>query len=119
MASRPTKSTVARGHELGHLLNDAVRLLREAVSLDAGPASYWNSLGMALGAGGQMAEAEKAFRQAWQRDGKNPEYAYNLGLALMRLGRASEAAGLFRQALALDRRFGAAKLRLAELEGRS
>lgn len=28
MASRPTKSTVARGHELGHLLNDAVRLLR-------------------------------------------------------------------------------------------
>jgi MarR family transcriptional regulator for hemolysin len=28
MPSRPTKSAVARGHELGQLLNDAVRLLR-------------------------------------------------------------------------------------------
>ena len=77
---------------------DAIRLLREAVTIEPQTASYWNSLGMVLGGAGQLAEADRAFAEAATRDPKNPQYVYNRGLALQRLGRPSDAEPLFRRA---------------------
>jgi choline-sulfatase len=91
----------------------SIQLMREAVALDAAPASYWNSLGMVLGAHEEMAEAEKAFRQALDRDKGNAQYAYNLGLAILRQGRRDDARQLFEKSLALDPRFRPAREQLA------
>jgi Flp pilus assembly protein TadD len=92
--------------------------MREAVSLDAANASYWNSLGMVLGAKGDLAGAEKAFREAGSRDSANPRYAYNLGLALLREGKKDEAAAHFQETLKLRPSFADARARLRELEDR-
>jgi Flp pilus assembly protein TadD len=93
----------------------AARTLREALALDPEPASFWNSLGMILGAGRRMDEAETAFREAVRRDEANAEYVYNLGLALLRQGKGPEAAASFRKALQLNPRFAPARARLAEI----
>jgi arylsulfatase A-like enzyme/Tfp pilus assembly protein PilF len=95
-------------------LDRAASLMREGVALDGSQASYWNALGMVLGAASDLGEAERAFREAVQRDGANAQYAYNLGLALQRQGRRSEAEPYFRKALELEPRFGAARQRLRE-----
>jgi tetratricopeptide (TPR) repeat protein len=92
----------------------AVAALRQAVQIDP-EASYWNSLGMVLGAAGQLSEAEQAFREAVQRADRNAEYAYNLGLVLLRQGRVEDAAASFRRAADLDPGFPAPRQRLAEL----
>ena len=89
--------------------------MREAVALDPAIGSYWNSLGMVLGAAGDLAEAEKAFAEALAREPGNAQYAYNRGLALMRQGRADDATAAFRRALTLQPRFAAARQRLSEL----
>jgi tetratricopeptide (TPR) repeat protein len=70
---------------------DAVRVIREALAVDAKPAQYWNSLGTVLGASGQMAEAERAFAEAATREPGNGLYVYNRALALNQLGRRDEA----------------------------
>ena len=93
--------------------DDSIRVLREAVALDAAPASYWNSLGMVLGGAGNLDEAARAFSEASTRDPENPQYVYNRALALERLGRMSEAAPLFQRAAELG--FGPARARLAGL----
>ena len=89
-------------------------------TLDPAPASYWNSLGMVLGAqrrarGGR--EGVPARRCAGTA--ATAQYAYNLGLAVLRQGRRDEAAALFRKALELDPRFAPARARLAEVSPRS
>ena len=94
---------------------DAVRLLREAVKLDPSVASYWNSLGMLLGGGGDLPGGEQAFREAATRDRGNAQYAYNLGLALERQNKRAEAVAEFQRTLELDPRFAPARQRLAEL----
>ena len=94
---------------------DSIRVMREAIKLDPAPASYWNSLGMVLGGGGDMRGAEEAFRNAVSRDRGNAQYAYNLGLALARQGKRDEAATEFRRTLEIDPGFAAARQRLAEL----
>jgi tetratricopeptide (TPR) repeat protein len=93
----------------------AVASLREAVALEPASASYWNSLGMVLGARGEMEEAGRAFQMALEREATNAQYAYNRGLAYQKQGRTEEAAALFRKALSLDPRFVAARRRLAEI----
>ncbi len=93
----------------------AIRHLREAVELDPQHASYWNSLGMVLGAHGRLAEAETAFRQARERDDSNARYAFNTALALLRLGRPEEARAFFEATLDLEPGFEAARLHLAEI----
>jgi choline-sulfatase len=93
--------------------DDAARLMREGVAIDAAPASYWNSLGMVLGGAGRLDEAEKAFAEAAARDGDDPQYAYNRGLALQRLGRRDEATAQFQRAAAMG--FAPARRRLAEI----
>ncbi len=99
----------------GDLVKGAA-LIQEAIGLDPEPASYWNSLGMVLGAKGDLDEAERAFREALQRGGPDAqEYAYNLGLAVLRQGRRHEAAALFRRSLSLDGGFQPARARLTEL----
>ena len=97
--------------------DEAVRLLREAVEIAPAVASYWNSLGMVLGASGDLAGAERAFDAALTRDPRNAEYTYNRGLALMRQGRSADAAAAFRRALDLQPRFTPARQRLGELGG--
>ena len=89
--------------------------MREAIQLDPATASYWNSLGMVLGGGGDLPGAEQAFREAGTRDRVNAQYAYNLGLALERQQKREAAVVQFRRALELDPRFAPARERLAEL----
>ena len=78
-------------------------------------ASYWNSLGMVLGAENRAADAEKAFREAVRLDNANHRYAYNLGLILQRQRRADEARPYFEQSLRLDPSFAPARERIAEI----
>lgn len=107
--------------KLGELYRDAgqpeqaVRYLREAVTLDPTVASYWNSLGMVLGGNGDMPGAELAFREAVKRDVKNAQYFYNLGLALARQNKRSDAAAQFQKTLEINPGFAPARQRLAEL----
>jgi len=70
---------------------DATRVIREALAIDPKPAQYWNSLGTVLGAGRQIADAERAFAEAATREPANGLYAYNRALALQALGRRDEA----------------------------
>ena len=100
--------------DLGRL-QDAARLLRDALQLDASVASYWNSLGMILGGSGDLTGGEQAFREATARDRTNAQFAYNLGLALARQNKREAAAAQFQRTLELDPRFAAAKKSLAEL----
>jgi Flp pilus assembly protein TadD len=92
---------------------EAVRLLREAVSIDPASASYWNSLGMILGGSGELDEAERAFEEAVHREPQNAQYLYNRGIALQRLDRSSDAAESFRRAATLG--FAPARSQLARL----
>jgi choline-sulfatase len=109
---------------LGELQRDAgnlprsIELMREAVALDASQASFWNSLGMVLGAHQDLAEAEKAFQAAAERDGQNAQYVYNLGLAILRQGRPDDARPFFEKSLRLDPGFGAAREQLREAASR-
>jgi tetratricopeptide (TPR) repeat protein len=94
----------------------AEKYFREAIALDSADAEYWNSLGMVLGARGELAEAERVFREAIQRNGREPRYTYNLGLTLQREGRVADAALSFRKTLELNPRFAAARERLLEVD---
>jgi tetratricopeptide (TPR) repeat protein len=91
---------------------EALRLMREAVSIDPNPA-YWNALGTLLGGTGQMPDAEHAFKESVARDPNNTLYLYNHGIALQRLGRREEAIGEFRRAAVLGS--AQARTKLAEL----
>jgi tetratricopeptide (TPR) repeat protein len=111
----------ARLHvELGELLRDldqpdaAIAHLQRGVVLAPTIGSYWNSLGMLLGARDRLPEAEKAFREAVRLAGTDHRYVYNLGLILQRQGRAQDAWPFFQQALKLDPSFAPARERLAE-----
>jgi len=84
--------------------DDATRTIQRALSIDPGPAQYWNSLGTVLGSSGKMPEAEHAFGEAVKRDPANGLYHYNHGLALQQLGRRDDAITEFRQAQALGYR---------------
>jgi Flp pilus assembly protein TadD len=97
-------------------LQTAEKYFREAIALDSGDAEYWNSLGMVLGARGDLAEAERVFREAIQRNGSEPRYTYNLGLTLQREGRVADAALSFRKTLELNPRFAAARERLLQVD---
>ena len=87
--------------DLGRMATTAKGDARRASALDPRPAQYWNGLGTVLGAGGQMADAERAFSEAATRDPNNALYAYNRGLALQQLGRRDAALGELRRAAAL------------------
>jgi choline-sulfatase len=96
--------------ELGEALRDvaryedAARVIRDALAIDARPAQYWHSLGTVLGAGGDIAGAERAFNEAIAREPTNGQYVYNHGVALFRLGRKDEAAAQMNRAAALGYR---------------
>jgi Tfp pilus assembly protein PilF len=47
----------------------AVRLARRAIEIDAGEATYWNTLGVALYRDGQYSEAMDALKQSLERGG--------------------------------------------------
>jgi Flp pilus assembly protein TadD len=85
---------------------------------DPGEASQWNSLGIIVGAQGNLGEAERLFREAIERDPREPRYTYNLGLTLQREHRADEAVPYFRKTLELNPGFAAASDRLKEIEKR-
>jgi superkiller protein 3 len=96
-------------------LDAAIERQREAVKLEPGNASYWNSLGMTLGGKGELSEAERAFREAFRLDPRNHRHAYNLGLILVREGRGAEARPFFEKALETSPGFAPARQRLVEL----
>ena len=85
------------------------RGFREAIANDPSEASQWNSLGMLIGARGDLAEAERLFREAVDRDPREARYTYNLALTLEREHRISDAAAMFRKTLEIDPTFTAAR----------
>jgi len=94
---------------------EALPLLRQALDLQPGRASAWNSAGEALGNLGQLEEAANAFAQAvrWQ-----PDFAqahYNMGLALRAMKRDEPAAVALRRAVELAADFAPAIQALGNL----
>jgi arylsulfatase A-like enzyme/Flp pilus assembly protein TadD len=90
----------------------AVARAREAVAIEDA-ATYWNSLGMLLGASGDLPGAEKAFAAATGRDPTNPQFPYNLGLVYLKTGRRDRATAAFKDALARDPSFAPARRQIA------
>ncbi|MGB5211491.1 MAG: sulfotransferase [Gammaproteobacteria bacterium] len=92
---------------LGSVLNrlgrfqEALPALRQALDLQPGNATAWNSAGEALGNIGRFSEAVNAFARAVDL---RPDFAhahYNLGLALRAAGKAESAAGVLARAAEL------------------
>ena len=103
-------------HRDSRHLQAALAEFRTAIDLDPTEASQWNSVGMILGADGDLDAAERSFREAVRRDGGEARYTYNLALTLEREHRPSEAAEYLRKTLELNPRFSAAKDRLESLK---
>ena len=101
----PTPDSLDR---LGFILNrlgryrEAVPVLRQALQLQPGRASAWNSAGEALGNLGQIKEAIDAFSRAVQGQPEFGHAHYNLGLALRADGQKEAAAGALRKAVTLS-----------------
>ncbi|MFQ6553862.1 tetratricopeptide repeat protein [Aestuariibius insulae] len=78
-----TLSAIASANlELGRL-NQAERLMRQAVSMDPTFAAAWNNLGVILMERGNVTEARQVFRRAFATDnGQSEEIRDNLKLAI-------------------------------------
>jgi Flp pilus assembly protein TadD len=82
-------------NEAIHLFNDgrpdeAVALLREAVSIDPGRSELWANLGHLLAASGETGESEASFRKALEIDPALEPALSGLGILLVRAGRPKE-----------------------------
>jgi tetratricopeptide (TPR) repeat protein len=94
---------------------EALPFLRQAVDLEPGRASAWNSAGEALGNLGRLEEAGHAFTQAvrWQPDFTHAHY--NMGLVLRAMDRDQAAAVALRRAVELNAGFAPAIQALGNL----
>ncbi|MBL8730395.1 MAG: tetratricopeptide repeat protein [Planctomycetes bacterium] len=115
-------SALMRTYQPGRWAEDDARLveaesvLRRAVALRPGRASYWNSLGNVLSARGRLAEAEPAYRRSTELTTDHPEVYFRRAAVLEQLGRGDEAAPMFARLLAARPGDVALRLRLAEID---
>jgi tetratricopeptide (TPR) repeat protein/O-antigen ligase len=70
----------------------AVTSAQRSVAMDAGRPEYWQELGLAHVAGGEMRQAERAFRRAAELAPYQAAYLTNLAKAQVILGRTDPAA---------------------------
>jgi protein O-GlcNAc transferase len=82
-------------------IDEAVELLRAAVDLQPGVASYAVNLGIALCRQRNFAAAETTLRRVLEHNANDPEAAFNLGNALHGQGSSRAAADQYRHAVAL------------------
>lgn len=80
--------------------DDAVALIRRAITIAPHAAAFHDNLGNALLASGAPGEAESAYRQAITLDADYLEARYNLANLLRRRGAAAEARQAFEDVLA-------------------
>ena len=84
------------------LLGKATALCREALAIDPADACAHNSLGYALGAGGDAAGEETAYRAAIAADPQHADAQSNLGTLLDQRGDWAGARDAYRAAIAAD-----------------
>lgn len=94
-------------------LEEAERLLREAVTLDPLASDVWNNLGNVHLKQGQVAPAIDCFRHAQALKPAEPTILNNLGNALLQLGRADEAVVHLEAALRQQPEWHAVRFNLA------
>lgn len=98
-----------------NLLDESVRELQRAISIDPMYAKAHNNLGVTLLHQGKLDAAMAEFRVALSIDPKNAEPMVNMALALKTAGRPDEARDTLRRALELDQMSGPAHYNLALL----
>lgn len=118
----PSGQVLALCREGGALLErgryeDAIRLLRKAVSLDPAVADAWYNLGYALKAAGQFEQALKAYRRALDAGVADPQEVHLNRAAILsnHLHRVDQAEAELRTALALRPDYLPALLNLGNL----
>lgn len=94
---------------------EAVQSIARAVKLNATNPAYFNHLGAAYAAQGDLDRAEAAFRSAMKLDQSSAETHYNLAALLVLRGRAEEAENAYRRAVALLPSFAEAHFNLGNL----
>jgi tetratricopeptide (TPR) repeat protein len=99
-------------------LDDAVKLLIEAVSVRPDYTPALNRLATAYALLGFSNEAVATIRKAIDLEPKNPEHRATLGEVLLRMGISSGAEASFREAIAIDPAQPKAREGLAEIERR-
>ena len=85
------------------------------MSIDASKPTYFNHLGAAHAALGQMDEAEDAFRRALALDAGNSQSHYNLAALLNLRKRPDEAIESYRRAVELAPQFAEAHFNLGNM----
>jgi tetratricopeptide (TPR) repeat protein len=80
-------------------VDEALKLIEKAVTLDPENGAYLDSLGWALFKLGRAEEAEAHVRRAVEKDGKNAVVLDHLGDILRRRGHLREALDLWKRAL--------------------
>ncbi len=95
---------------------DALRAVAEALRLDPNNAQAWNNQGNVLRALGQRGEAQGAYRRAVELAPGYIDPLNGLGVLSVEANDLEEAAAIFTRVLAVDARYGEAKLNLAVVE---
>jgi len=81
--------------------DSAVTFITKAVKRDPGQPVFYNNLGNALKANGDLAGAAAAYKKALALKPDYGDVHYNLGNAFMELGQAAEAVSSYKNALAV------------------
>ncbi len=95
---------------------DALRAVAEAIRLDPNNAQAWNNQGNVLRTLGQRGDAQAAYRRASELAPAYVDPLNGLGVLAVEANDLEAAAGFFARVLAVDPRYGEAKLNLAVVE---
>jgi hypothetical protein len=101
---RDVDQAILRGSELlkAGKLDEAQRVFRAALALDAGNARVLALLGLALFRGGNFSQAQPIYEQLVERAPTDPSHRLNLGLVYLKLGDADHAIAALEASRALD-----------------
>jgi hypothetical protein len=101
---RDVDQAVLRGSELlkSGKLDEAQRVFRAALALDAGNARVLALLGLTLFRSGNFAQAQPIYEQLVERAPSDPSHRLNLGLVYLKLGAADDAIAALEASRALD-----------------
>ena len=97
--------------QTGHL-DDAHRLIQQAIAANPGNFAYQENLGLLLMKLGRGEEAVAAFKNAIRLNSNGADSYYNIGITLFEMGRAAESVEAYREALRLQPEHQGASLNL-------
>jgi tetratricopeptide (TPR) repeat protein len=101
-------------HDAGNL-DDADRLYREILRVEARHPQVWHNLGLIAQARGELSQAAQMLSRAVQLDGAQPSYHNNLGIVLQLASRHADATTCYRRALELNPRYAEAHCNLGSV----